>query len=260
MGGVSGSRTVGQVSRIVGVSVRALHHYDAIGLVVPSSRTPAGYRSYSGADVERLHRVLLYRELGFTLEEIATLLDDRDVDAPAHLRRQRVLLDERIDRLHQMVAAVDKMMEAHAVGTALTPEEQAEIFGDRWPCYAEEAEQRWGDTAAWAQSQARAATFSKADWQRIKDETDALEADLAAALRAGVAPGSEAADALAERHRAQIAAHYDCNHAMQVSVAGMYVSDGRFRTHHDAQAPGLAQWLHDAIVANAERAGGGVQG
>lgn len=105
MSGVSGSRTVGEVSRIVGVSVRALHHYDEIGLVVPSGRTPAGYRSYSGADVERLHRVLLYRELGFTLEEIATLLDDPDVDALAHLRRQRELLDDRINRLHQMVAA-----------------------------------------------------------------------------------------------------------------------------------------------------------
>lgn len=74
-----------------------------------------------------------------------------------------------------------------------------------------------------------------------------------------MAPGSEAADALAERHRAQIAVHYDCNHAVQVAVAGMYVSDERFRTHYDAQAPGLAQWLHDTIVANAERAGEGVQ-
>lgn len=255
MTGVSEDRTVGQVSRIVGVSVRTLHHYDEIGLVVPTTRTPSGYRSYSGADVERLHRVLLYREVGLSLEEIATLLDDVEVDALAHLRRQRALLDERIDRLHRMVAAVEKMMEAHTMGTALTPEEQAEIFGEGWDGYAEEAEQRWGDSDAWKQSQERAATFSKADWQRIKDETDALEADLASALRAGVQPGSDAADALAERHREQIAVHYDCDHAMQVTIAGMYTGDERFRAHYDELAPGLAQWLHDAIVANAEHQG-----
>ncbi|MEO6880995.1 MAG: MerR family transcriptional regulator [Mycobacteriaceae bacterium] len=249
---MSEDRTVGQVSRIVGVSVRTLHHYDEIGLVRPTTRTPSGYRSYSGADVERLHRVLLYREVGLSLEEIATLLDDVDVDALAHLRRQRELLGERIDRLHRMVAAVDTLMEAHTMGTALTPEEQAKIFGEGWDGYAEEAEQRWGDTDAWKQSQTRAAAFSKADWQRIKDDTDALEADQAAALRAGVQPGSDAANALAERHREQIAVHYDCDHAMQVAIAGMYVSDDRYQAHYDQREPGLARWLHDVIVANAE--------
>lgn len=220
-----------------------------------TTRNPSGYRSYSGANVERLHRVLLYREVGLPLEEIATLLDDVGVDALAHLRRQRAMLDDRIDRLHRMVAAVDKIMEAHTMGTSLTPEEQTEIFGEGWDGYAEEAEQRWGDSDAWKQSQARAATFSKADWQRIKDETDALEADLAAALRARVQPGSDVADALAERHREQIAVHYDCDHTMQVSIAGTYVSDERFRGHYDEQVAGLAQWLHDVIVANAEHQG-----
>lgn len=259
MSGVSGSRTVGEVSRIVGVSVRALHHYDEIGLVVPSGRTPAGYRSYSGPDVERLHRVLLYRELGFALEKIATLLDDPDVDALAHLRRQRELLDDRIDRLHQMVAAVDTMMEVHTMGTSLTPEEQAEIFGESWlgQDYAAEAEQRWGDTDAWAQSQARTAGFTKADWQRVKADTDALEADLVTAQQDGVTPGSERANTLAETHRARVAEFYDCDHAMQVNLAESYVADERFRAHYDELSPGLAQWLRDVIVANAERHDGG---
>jgi DNA-binding transcriptional MerR regulator len=247
-------RTVGQVAALVGVSVRTLHHYDEIALVTPSARSSVGYRSYSDADVERLHRVLLYRELGFPLEEIATLLDDPSVDALVHLRRQRALLDERIDRLHRMVAAVEKMMEAQTMGIQLTPEEQTEIFGDNWlgEEYAIEAEQRWGDSEAWKQSQSRTAALSKDDWVRIKAETDALEAAFAAAMTDHVPADSEQARALAERHRASIEQHYDCSYEMHLCVAETYVSDERFRQHYEDVAPGLAQYTRDVIVANAD--------
>ena len=250
----SGGMKVGEVSRLVGISVRTLHHYDEIGLVVPSGRTPKGYRSYSSADVERLHQVLTYRELGFVLDDIATLLDDPTVDAFAHLSRQRALLDARIDRLHQMAAAVDTMMEAKKMGIQLTPEEQREVFGDDWlgDEYAGEAEERWGDTEAWKQSQTRTASFTKDDWKRIKAETDALEADFAAAMRAGVPADSERAAVLAERHRAGIEQHYDCGYEMHVCLAEMYIADERFTKHYDDVAPGLARYVRDAIVANAE--------
>lgn len=247
--------TVGDAARLVGVSVRTLHHWDAIGLAAPSLRSRAGYRVYTAGDVERLHRVLTYREVGFALGRIAELLDDPAVDALEHLRRQRRLIDERIDRLRQMASAVDTMMEAKTMGIQLTPEEQREVFGDDWlgDEYQEEAEQRWGGTDAWRQSQQRTAGYSKADWAQVKAETDALEADLAAALAEGVAPGSERADALAERHRAGIERFYDCSHEMQCCLARMYLDDERFRAHYDAVAPGLAQYLHDVIVANAAR-------
>jgi DNA-binding transcriptional MerR regulator len=246
---------VGAVSKLVGVSVRTLHHYDEIALVVPSGRTPKGYRTYSSADVERLHQVLTYRELGFPLEVIAALLDDPAVDAMAHLRRQRELLGERIDHLHAMAAAVDKMMEAKKMGMQLTPEEQREIFGDNWPGeeYAEEAEQRWGETDEWKQSQQRTASFTKDDWKAVKEETDLLEADLAAAMQRGVSPDSPEAGVLAERHRASIERYYDCGYEMQVNLAEMYIADERFAKHYNDIADGLAQYLRDVIVANAAR-------
>ncbi|MEE4023848.1 MerR family transcriptional regulator [Gordonia sp. PKS22-38] len=247
--------TVGDVARLVGVSVRTLHHYDHVGLVVPSERTPTGYRVYDAGDVERLHQVLTYRELGFSLEQIATLLDDPSVDAWAHLRDQRELLTDRIDRLHRMVAAVEDMMNAKKKGIQLTAEEQAEIFGQDWlgEEYAAEAEDRWGDTDAWRQSQERTARFSKDDWRAVKADTDALEARLAEALRGGVAPGSPEANALAEEHRASINRFYDCGHEMQVNLAEMYIADPRFTAHYDERADGLAQYVHDVIVANAEQ-------
>lgn len=125
--------SVGQVAGFAGVTVRALHHYDEIGLLSPGERTVAGYRRYTEPDLDRLQRILFYRELGFPLEEIAVILDDPAVDAVTHLRRQHELLRQRIGRLQAMAAAVETAMEAHTMGISLTPEERFEVFGDFRP-------------------------------------------------------------------------------------------------------------------------------
>jgi DNA-binding transcriptional MerR regulator len=120
---------VGRVAELAGVTVRTLHHYDEIGLVQPSSRTAAGYRAYSAGDVERLREALTYRRLGFGLREIADLVNDPATDAVAHLRRLRGLLLDQRDRAAAMVAAIDKELEARAMGIRTTPEEQLKMFG-----------------------------------------------------------------------------------------------------------------------------------
>lgn len=121
--------TVGRVAELAGVSVRTLHHYDQIGLARPSTRTAAGYRAYSAADVERLRQVLAYRRLGFGLHEIADLVDDPSTDDIAHLHRLRGLLLDQRDRADAMVAAIDREFEAQAMGSPTTPQEQLEPFG-----------------------------------------------------------------------------------------------------------------------------------
>ncbi len=121
--------TVGRVAELAGVTVRTLHHYDEIGLLEPSGRTPAGHRAYAPGDVERLREVLAYRRLGFGLREIADLVGDPAVDAVARLRRLRALLVEQRDRAAAMVAAVDRELGARARGIMTTPEEQLTMFG-----------------------------------------------------------------------------------------------------------------------------------
>ncbi|MFI0353103.1 MerR family transcriptional regulator [Actinomadura sp. 9N407] len=248
--------TVGRVAALAGVSVKALHHWDAIGLVRPSGRTWAGYRVYSGDDVARIHRVLVYRELGLPLAEVGRILDDPGADARDHLRRQRSQLVERISRLEKMVHAVDRMMEASKPGIRLTPEEQIEIFGTDWrPAWVEEAEERWGDSAQWAQYAERAAGMTPEDWKEVAAATHALHADLATAMRAGVVPGSVEANALAERHRASISRYFDCTHSMHACIGRMYAGDPAYVQSFDAIAPGLAVWLRDVIFANSESHG-----
>lgn len=244
------ARTVGAVAALTGVSVRTLHHYDHIGLVVPSVRTPVGYRGYTDVDVERLHLVLVYRAAGLPLDEIRSLLDDSDADVVAHLQRQHALLREQADRLTETIKAVEELMTAHRRGIQLSAEEQVEIFGTTafGGEYAAEAEERWGDTDAWSQSQQRASGFTKDDWIRIKEDGDRLLADLAEAKRAGVAPGSARANELAGRHRASIEQFYDCGDEMQRGLVEMYLTDKRFAAYYDDVEPGLAQFLHDIVV------------
>jgi DNA-binding transcriptional MerR regulator len=122
--------TVGRVARGAGLTVRALHHFDAIGLVVPHERSPAGYRIYSRTDIERLQEVLFFRELGFGLEEIKAILDRPDYSRAGVLRRQRRLLEARSKRLQRMIVAVDAALEGERMNLHLTSEEMLEVFGD----------------------------------------------------------------------------------------------------------------------------------
>ena len=251
------SWTVGELARLAGVTVRTLHHYDRIGLVRPSERTSAGYRSYDGRDLDRLQQVLVYRELGFPLEEVATLLDDPDADPAAHLRRQHRLLRDRLERTQAMVAAVEKEMEARQMGISLTPEERFEVFGEHDPAqYDAEVEERWGDTEAWAQSRRRTSAYTKDDWLRITAEAADVERRFAEALQSGVPADAATTLDLAEEHRQHISRwFYDCPPEMHAGLGRMYVEDPRFTAHYDDIAPGLAQYVSTAVQANAARPG-----
>jgi DNA-binding transcriptional MerR regulator len=247
------SYSVSQVAKLAGVTVRTLHHYDEVGLLVPGERTAAGYRRYTDADLERLQQVLFYRELGFALEEIATLLDDPKADAREHFRAQHRLLTGRIKRLQEMVTAIEFTLEAQKVGIDLTPRERFEVFGDFDPDqYAEEAQERWGGTDAYAESARRTSSYTKEDWLRFRAESADWGRRLAAVMDSGAPADSPEAMELAEEHRRQISQwFYECGYEIHTGLADMYVSDPRFTAAYETIKPGMAAYLHDAIHANA---------
>ena len=246
--------TVGQVAETFGVTVRTLHHYDEIGLLHPTERTHAGYRLYTSEDLGRLSTIVVYRRLGFSLEEIGELLVADGTEVVDHLRRQRDAVRARLAEMSDLVAAIDRRLEAEMNDKPATTEDLKELFGDGYnEEYQAEAKERWGDTDKWAQSQERTARWTKADWARAKDEVETYESDLGDAVRAGTPVDGDAAAELAERHRESIDQYYDCDHEFQVCLAQMYLSDPRFTQHYEDIEPGAAQWLHDAIVANAAR-------
>lgn len=244
--------TVGAVASLVGVPVRTLHHWEAMELICPSERSLSGYRLYSAADVARIHRVLIYREFGLSLERIATLLNAPADDAEVPLQEQRAQLVERISRLQGMVAAVDRMIEEKNIGILLTAEEQVTVLGQHWqPSWPADARAQWGDTAQWAEYAERSASMTVEHWGQIAAVTSVISDDLATAKRAGIGAGSAEANALAERHRASISEYFHCTHSMHVCLGKMYVADDGYAAYYEAFEPDLAGWLQEIINANA---------
>jgi DNA-binding transcriptional MerR regulator len=240
-----------------GVSVRTLHHYDEIGLLVPSGRSDAGYRLYSAGDLQRLQQILFYRELDFGLEQIAEIVADPAAGTDEHLRRQHRLLRQRLARTERLINAIEHEMEARNMGISLTPEEQLEIFGtDELAELSQEAEQRWAQTDAWRESQRRTAAYTKEDWLAIKHEADENVAAFVDALNSGEPATSSVGMDVAEAHRQHISRwFYPCSYEAHRNLAQLYVSDPRYSKTYGKHAPGLPQYIHDAIAANAERAG-----
>jgi len=246
---------VKDVARLAGVSVRTLHHYDAIGLLVPGGRTTAGYRLYTEADLLRLQQILIGRELGLPLEEIRQSLDDPGFDQKAALLDQRQRLHDRARQAEAMIRAIDTALAALDCSATTGEIAMADLFDGFDPSrYEEEARHRWGGTDAFAETERRTKQYTPDDWQAIKAEQGAVYEAAVAALKAGKASSSVEAMDVAERHRLGIDRwFYPCSHRMHEGLASMYESDDRFRQSIDKYGEGLTTFLAEAIRANAAR-------
>jgi DNA-binding transcriptional MerR regulator len=248
---MSRTETIGAVARLAGISIRTLHHYDDIGLLTPGGRSDSGYRLYRNRDLERLQQILLLRELGMGLDEIARVLDDPAYDRLEALRAQRTRLERSRKRMTRLIAAVDAAISAAEEGRTMTPEESLEVFGDFDPSqYEDEVKERWGDTDAYRESARRTKASTKQDWLQIGVESDALNQAFIALMDAGVAANSPEATAVAERHRGHISKwFYPCSPEIHAGLGQMYVADPRFTENIDKAKSGLAQYMSDAIAA-----------
>ena len=260
---------VKEVAELSGVSIRALHHYDAIGLLVPSLRTAAGYRLYSEDDLLRLQQILIGRELGLSLEELRRSLDDPSFDRRRALLQQREALTRRAEKTSEMLRAIDAAIAvldgasldddgSQREGNAMdyTKLDYNKLFNGFDPSkYEDEVKQRWGHTEGYKTSQKRAMSYTEEDWKRCMAEQGAVYADAIAAMKAGKPPTDPAAMDIAERHRLAIDRwFYRCNAQMHCGLADMYEADDRFRSFFEGHARGLTAFLSAAIRANAQRA------
>lgn len=241
--------TVGELARISGVSIRTLHHYDEIGLLKPAGRTDSGYRLYGEADVDRLRLILTYRALDLALDDIGRILEDGD--AVETLRGARDRVSDQIGHLQAIRASLDSAIESEEKGTTMTPEEKLAVFGDFDPDeHRAEAEQRWGGSDAYIESARRTATYGVADWERIRDQADAIYTMAARYAAEGAATDGIEAAALVESHRDHITENfYECTPEIHAGLGRMYVEDPRFTANIDRAGAGTAAFLSDAIVA-----------
>lgn len=245
---------IGEVAAVAKVSVRTLRHYDEIGLLRPSRRSEAGYRLYTSGDLVRLQQILFIRELGLGLAQIRRVMLDPAFDTGRALRRQRDLLEEKARHTGALVDAVDRALRAFEKGEPMDTEEMFEVLGEFDPsAYEAEAEERWGDTEAYAESARRTKRYTKDDWKRIQAESAEITAALVAALERGLPPDDPAVQTIVERHWKHLERwFYTPTPEMYAGLGDLYVNDPRFTANIDKAHEGLAAYQRAAMQAYAE--------
>ncbi len=239
-------RTVTQVSNLTGVSVRTLHHYDAIGLLKPTATTPAGYRLYDDAALRRLQSILLFRQLQFSLKDIKAILDSPGFDPAQALSQQIRLLEAQHRHIGQLIAFARQLQQGGDLMTfdAFDTSELEQ--------YKAEAKARWGDTQAYRESQQRAAAGQ--DFAAAGKEMMEIFAQIGA-LRA-LAPEDEAVQQKVRELQDFITGHfYTCTDEILAGLGQMYGEDERFRANIDAAGgEGTAAFVQKAIAARFHKA------
>jgi DNA-binding transcriptional MerR regulator len=255
MTGSTSSRTylVSELADLARVTVRTLHHYDALGLLVPSARDPNGYRRYDQDDLLRLQQILVCREFGMPLERIRQLLDAPGFDRLQALVEQRAQIEKQIQGAHRILRSLDAAIETLKGESEMTPDQLFDGFNSQ--LYESEVKKRWGTTEAYKESSRRTSEYSKDDWHRIQSEDKELMERLAGLMDEGAQPTSRKARELALEHRLHIDRYYyPCSQEMHAQLAQMYTGDERFRANFDKYHSGLAAFLATAIQANLDDA------
>lgn len=256
--------SIQQIARLAGTTSRTLRHYDDIGLLPPSRIASNGYRHYDGQALVRLQRILLLRELGLGLPQIADVLGssrDRDaaVSESSALETHLALLREEQTRLARQIASVESTITALRGGENLMAENMFDGFDHT--THKEEVEQRWGkkayaDSDSWWRGMTDA---QRTEWQqRVSD----LGRDWIAAAESGIDPASTEAQEIARRHVEWLTSIPGTPAAVPggdvkayvIGLGEMYVADPRFGANYATSSGGThgAEFVRDALRVYAE--------
>lgn len=236
--------TVHEVSKITGVSIRALHHYDNIGLLPATDLTEAGYRLYDDAALERLQIILLFRELEFPLKDIKKIIDSPDFDREKALEQQIQLLELRREHLQNLIEL------ARGIKTIGVKNMSFDAFDTKKiDEYAEQAKASWGQTGAYKE-------YEKKSEGRTKETQQKLNVEMMDIFREfgeirNQAPDSEVAVSLAKKLQDHITAnYYTCTDEILSSLGAMYAAGGDFTENIDkVGGKGTAEFAQKAIEA-----------
>ena len=230
-------RTVKEVSRYTGVSVRTLHYYDKIGLLKPTQVTDAGYRLYDDAALRRLQNILLFRELQFPLKEIREILDNPCFDPTEALTEQIRLLEMQRKHIDGLIRFAQALQMKGVNTMAFDAFDRSEL-----DAYAREAKEHWGSTEAYAEYTQKGAPqnvdgmmllFAQLGTMRHLPPTDPAVQEKIAALQRFITDN-----------------YYTCTKEILQSLGEMYVGDERFRQNIDrAGGAGTAAFVQEAILA-----------
>lgn len=235
-------RTVKEVSKLTGVSVRTLHHYDAIGLLKPATVTEAGYRLYDDTALERLQTILLFRELQFPLKEIKGILDSPVFDPAEALDQQIKLLEIQKEHIENLISFARKIKNEGVNEMKFDVFDKTEMSQ-----YAAEVKERWGNTAAYEEWERKAGKKSKQELEETNEQFMTLFAEIGSLK--GHAPEEETVQEKVRAIQRFITDnYYICTNEILSGLGEMYVSDERMKRNIDkAGGEGTAEFIRNAI-------------
>ena len=240
---------INEISKLTGVTIRMLHHYDKIGLLVPSKRNNSNYRVYSEEDVARLYQILLFKELEFTLKDIKRILDDEGFDREEALKVHKKLILEKKNRLEKIIESIDDTI--RNIGGKTMSKKDFKAFSydeirNHQEKYKEETEQKYGKSDAYKESKEKTSKYSKNDWENIMEDAGVIYEELAKLMDRN--PANDEVQVLVQKWRDYISNNfYNCTIEIFRGLALMYVADERFTNNIDKYGEGLAQFLSDAM-------------
>ena len=226
-------KTVKEISRLTGISVRTLHYYDEINLLKPTLITDAGYRLYDDIALKRLHSILLFRELQFPLKEIKTILDSSDFNAKTMLKEQIKLLELKRNRLDEIIVSAREILTKGVENMSFSAFDNTD-----------EAKQKWGNTDAYKEFEQK--------YSASPDKTNEMMQIFAEIGKIKyLSPNSQEAQDLIKKLQNYITDNfYTCTDKILKGLGKLYISDERFKNNIDkAGGNGTAEFTARAIDA-----------
>ena len=238
----SGFYTVKKLAGLAGISVRTLHHFDQIGLLVPRKRTDAGYRLYGPKELQRLQHILFFRELEVPLQEIRKILDQPDFDRLQALQNHHQLLKQRVNRLQDLIQTLNKTIRSER--KQAMPLDDKDLYQgfskEKIESYKQEIREKY-DPELVAESDRRIKQMSKGQWNDV--QTEGEEVSRALSELTHLSPDNPEVQQLIARHHAWIENFYSCNAQVYAGLGQMYAENPEFRAHYDKFKPGLADFM-----------------
>lgn len=237
-------RTVKEVSKLTGVSVRTLHHYDAIGLLKPTKVTEAGYRMYDDTALSRLQNILLFRELQFPLKEIKEILDSPNFNSTEALTQQIELLEMQYKHIGKLIVFARNIQKKGVITMNFEVFDTSEI-----EAFKAEAKAKWGKTKAYQEYEQKAGTKDENNYSDEATQFMMIFSELGALKY--LKPNEEAVQKkIFELQKFITDNYYECTNEILGNLGEMYVSDERFKKNIDKVAGvGTAEFVRLAIAA-----------
>ena len=224
-----------------GVSVRTLHYYNEIGLLIPAYTDRfTSYRYYDENSLLRMQEILFYRELDFSLKSIGKILSCPNYDRNKALSEQKHLLTLKKERLERLISVID---------SAAKGENVMKVFDNsEFEKYKAEAGEKWGKTSAYKEYAEKTKNYSGQKRNELAEGMDLIMAEFAGFMRKGETPDSAEAQKLVKKLQNYITDNYYlCTNEILAGLGEMYVADERFKNNIDKHADGTAEFIREAV-------------